>query len=240
MAISGLASPPTADLTRGTAYISTFNALERDLGGRDAIISLLAHAASTRVSRYLLTLLTSEEQGSQSLGVCCALAEITPGEFYAILRQGQTLAIEIRAMQVAVTEAPKVVAHLFRQAQPHYEACDACDEMLTAPDGTRKGNGKYTTYRPDGTSRTGMCAACKGDGTILHQPKLARQKLAIDVARLLPKGPGVVVGIQMPGGGSGKKAFNPADLQAESEIIDAEPDVLPLQPPADDPEKSDE
>jgi hypothetical protein len=207
--LAAAAVSPPAIAPRRQRYAVTLTRLEHDLGGRDTIVELLALSPETRTTVYLLSLLTDQTQQTKSLGDLCALAEITPGALLRLIKEGQLLAAHVRSMQKAVEGAPQVVEAVMRQAQPHYEVCDACG-----------GDGVLRKPQPDGTVDESVCRPCHGRGEVLHQPQVARQKLALDIVRLLPKGaPQVAVAVGIPAGG-GSRGFDPAAFQAEAEVLD--------------------
>lgn len=193
------ASSPTIARRAAATYPATvveqLTALERDLGGRDAVVGMLTLAPLTPDLKYLLGLLGDPLCASNSLAETCMLANVLPGELLKHLAAAALLAGRVRASQKIGAGIAAVAEDVMRRAAPYEEPCHAC-----------QGTGSLT---PDPTPQVpnpspGPCATCQGVGKLRYQPEFERQKLAVDLAQLLPKGAGIQIAqINHPGGGAG-------------------------------------
>lgn len=173
--------------------------IEADLGGRRHLVGLLTLAPLTDDLRYLLGVLGEPRHDKHSLATLCARANILPGELIrhlgdAALLRGKTLALQKIGNGIAA-----VAEDVMRRAATYTETCNVClgtGSLTPAP----------TPAQPNPTP--GPCETCKGLGALAFYPDLDRQKLAVDMAQLLPKGGGVNIAVQQnnlggKGGGMG-------------------------------------
>jgi hypothetical protein len=215
------------------SVVKELAALEQDLGGRPALLGLLALAPLNKDLRYVLGLLGDPQHDRLTLATICAKGNLLPGDLLkylgaAALHRGQTLAKQ------RIGEAiPRVVADVMRKAAPYEEACYHC-----------LGTGSIT---PDPSAEQpnpspGPCPTCQGSGTLVYQPDLETQKLAIDMGGLTQKSGGISIlnqNLNLPqAGGAGGGALEQlqtltdAILYGEEDpVVDAE--VTPVPPPTD-------
>lgn len=194
-------TPKTTSATVTRRAAATFPAtvvqqlatLEQDLGGRAAVVGMLTLAPLTPDLRYLLGLLGDPQCASNSLAETCMLANVLPGELLKHLAAAALLAGKVRASQKIGAGIAAVAEDVMRRAAPFIDPCYVC-----------QGTGTLT---PEPTPQVpnpgpGPCETCAGSGKLLHQPDLDRQKLAVDLAQLLPKGAGIQIAqINAPAGG---------------------------------------
>lgn len=169
-------------------------AIEQDLGGRQQVVGLLLLAPLNADLEYLLGLLGDPKYHTQSLAGICAIANVLPGELLKLLGPAALLRGKLQAAQKIGQGIAAVAADVMRRAAPFTDACHAC-----------RGIGSVT---PEPTKETpnpmpGPCETCQGVGTLQYQPTLDRQKLAIEMAQLLPKGGGMQIAVQQIAPGSG-------------------------------------
>jgi hypothetical protein len=189
--------------------VESLQQLEADLGGRRAIVGMLALAPLTPDLEDLLGMLGDERRyPNESLATLCAQAHVLPGDLIQMLTSAALLQGKVRAAQKVGQGIAAVAQDVVRRAAPYVEPCYAC--MV---------NGVSTgTYTPEPTTNTPNpspvpCETCKGSKELLHQPDLDRQKLALEMAQLLPKGGGLSITNQQlniggSGGGGGTLGFN--------------------------------
>lgn len=171
--------------------------IETDVGGRAALVGMLALAPLTKDLQYVLGLLGDPQRKGESLAELCAAANVLPGELLKHLAQAAMQRGRILAAQRIGAGMPAVVEDIMRRAAPFEDACHAC-----------LGTGSVV---PDPTPETPNpvhqpCETCQGAGKLKYQPDLERQKLAVELSQLLPKGGGIQIAMQqnnVPGGGSG-------------------------------------
>lgn len=223
----------TRQSTYPTRVVQELETLEKDLGGRTALLSLLSLAPLTKDLRYILGLLGDPQHDRLSLAHVCAKGNLLPGDLLkflgaAALHRGQTL-----AKQKIGQALPAVVEDVMRKAAPYTEACHTC-----------LGTGSMT---PDPTPdqpnpSPGPCGICQGSGHLIYQPDFETQKLAIDMGGLLQRSGGISILNQQlnlgqasgAGGGALEQLQTITDqiLYGEDPPIDAEVTPVVADPPA--------
>lgn len=169
--------------------------LEVDLGGRAEVVGMLTLAPLTPDLRYLLGLLGDPQTQRQSLAETCMLANVLPGELLKHLSAAALLAGKVRASQKIGAGIAAVAEDVMRRAAPYEEPCHACS-------GTGSCTPEPTPQVPNPCP--GPCETCNAVGRLRYQPELERQKLAVDLAQLLPKSGGIQIAQinNAPGGGA--------------------------------------
>lgn len=177
--------------------VDALRQIEVDLGGRAHIVGLLTLAPLNSDLRYILGLLGDPKNQTKSLAAICALGSILPGELIKHLSAAALLRGKVLASQAIGDGIQAVAQDVMRRAAPFEETCYAC-----------RGTGSVV---PEPTKEVpnpeaGPCEACGGGGVLRYQPELERQKLAIEMAQLLPKGGGLHIlnaNVQGASGGAG-------------------------------------
>lgn len=159
--------------------------IEADLGGRTALVGLLILAPLTPDLQYVVGLLGDPAQGTVSLAEVCARGNILPGDLLkhlatAAMQRGKLLAAQKIGEGIAA-----VAADVMRRAAPYEAPCN----------GGCQGTGTIT---PDPTPAAPNpapepCETCHGTGRLVYSPDLERQKLAVEMAQLLPKSSGIQI-----------------------------------------------
>lgn len=164
--------------------IQELETLESALGGRDRLTGYLLLAPLTPDLKYLVGLLGDPANRTKTLAALSAQSNILPGEILrhvqaAALARGKALASVVVGAKIA-----GVVDDILKKAAPYTEACNGpCGGTgyLPLPDPTAD------TPNPNPVA----CPTCKGGGVLLYQPAFENQKLAVELAHLLPKGGGL-------------------------------------------------
>lgn len=173
------AFPPTV--------VEQLQGIERDLGGRAAVVGMLALAPLTPDLRYLLGLLGDPTHQTRSLAEICTMARILPGTLLQQLASATLLTGKVRANQKISQGIAAVVEDVMKRGAPYEDTCGEClGAGMITPD--------PTPQTPNPTPE--RCQTCRGTGRLVYQPELERQKLAIEMAQLLPKGGGVNIAVQ--------------------------------------------
>lgn len=215
--------------------------LEARLGGRDQIVGLLALAPLTPDLRYILGLLGDPGKQAIPLADLCALAGILPGDLLTQLAAAALLKGKVQAQQQIGAGVASVAADVMRRAAPYEETCGGCR-------GTGSVTPEPTPAAPN--PQPGPCETCWGSGKLRYLPDLDRQKLALDLAQLLPKGGGLSIVNANVQGGAGSPAA-PGSYEALQALTDAllygappidaeiaevgEVEIAGVDPPVDDP-----
>jgi hypothetical protein len=161
--------------------------IEAAAGGRAALVEALSALPPSDKLTYVLGLLADPRHDARSLSSLCKAGGVHIGELIEAFKRGVHAKALIRATVSIATHTPAVVEDVMVRAQPHLIDCPAC-------------HGSLLILNPDdATAHKIPCTRCVDlngipTGKIVQQPDLDRQKLALDLANLLPKkGPSVVV-----------------------------------------------
>lgn len=178
--------------------IAELQQIEVSLGGRGQIIGLLTLAPLTADLRYLLGVLGDPQNQSVPLADLCAASNILPGTLLDHLATAALLRGKVAAQQKIGEGIAAVAEDVMKRAAPYEDACHTCQGI-----GTLTPEPTPTIPNPSPLP----CEICRGTGRLLYRPDLERQKLAIEMAQLLPKSAGIQIAMQQNngtgGGGSG-------------------------------------
>lgn len=159
--------------------------IEADLGGRGALVGMLALAPLTPDLRYVLGLLGDPLHQSLSLAEICARGNLLPGDLLTQLSRAALLKGKVLAGQQIAKYIGPVTEDILRRAAPYDAPCNGgCG-------GTGSITLDPTPVNPNPSPQP--CMTCRGTGTLRYQPDLERQKLAVELAQLLPKGGGIQI-----------------------------------------------
>ena len=152
--------------------------LEAAVGGRQALVEVVLHAPTGHGLDGVIALLANPQNDARALSLLCREAGISVGELLEAYKQGRLARAQVRAIDLVAEHLPAVMEDLLLRAQPHTVDCGAC-----------RGKGEVT--QEDGPALP--CDACAATGKRLVLPDLDRQKVALDLAQMTPKGKGALV-----------------------------------------------
>lgn len=173
--------------------------IERDLGGRQTMVGMLVLAPLTSELRYVLGLLGDPQHEKLPLADICARGNILPGELLKSLAGAALLKGKLLASQKIASGIAAVAEDVMAKAVPYEATCNICQGLrVTTPEPTKD----------DPNPGPQTCYGCEGLGVRVYQPEFEKQKLALEMAQLLPKGGGLNIALQqnttmLGGGGAG-------------------------------------
>ena len=137
--------------------------------GRPEVDRVLDYLADPRYTGY-------------SLARICRLLDLSPAHFFTAYQTARQIRSKIAAMDKVADGIVPVVEDVMKRAAPYEHTCDTCEGTGTVtPEPTKKN----PNPEPE------RCETCRGVGKVTIYPELDRQKLALDLAQLLPKSAGV-------------------------------------------------
>lgn len=134
------------------------------LGGRQVLVDTLLLATGDAAVDRVVSLLDDPVYGGWSLKDLCASAGLSLADFLTAYQRAMLKRGEIAATRVITARMVEVVDDVMRRAAPYDEACPCLDADRAA------------------------CRQCRGTGIRRVLPELDRQKVALDLAKLLSKG----------------------------------------------------
>lgn len=221
------------DRTFPPTVIEQLKDLEDQLGGRTAIVGMLTLAPLTPDLRYLLGLLGDPQNQGKTLADLCALGNVLPGKLLQELAAAALLKGKVQAAQKIGNGIAAVAEDVMQRAAPYEDACHTCAGVGTI-------TAEPTREQPNPAPEP--CEVCKGVGRLLYRPDLERQKLAIEMAQLLPKSGGLNIAVQQ--NNQGQRGGNLGVLEKLQALTDrvlygsddpATPDDAPVEGEVVDP-----
>jgi hypothetical protein len=216
--------------------------LEADLGGRQSLVGMLVLAPLTPDLRYVLGMLGDPQHARHSLAQICAIGNILPGDLLQHLTSAAQLKGKVKAAQIIAARIGAVTDDVMRKSAPYEAPCN----------GGCRGTGSITPEptKDQPNPQPGPCETCLGTGVLVYQPTLDHQKLAIEMAQLLPKGGNIQILNQQnnlnPQGGSGSierlQALTDKILYGQGTPLDGEtlPGAEPSGEPPEPPDRADQ
>lgn len=184
---------------------------ETSIGGRESLIDTLSLSNLDKKQEHLLRLLSDPARGRDTLATIARDAGMVPTAVLEMFRTASFAKAHALAMGQLSEAIPAIVKDITDKSIDAKVECPMCfGEGETVP----------------GIS----CPSCNGRGEVFRGSDLDRQKLALDAAGIVKKGPGVAVqvnqnvGISTPGAFFSKyvKASDTAAYDV-GEIVDATP-----------------
>lgn len=189
------AARPTTSLSVIESQLSetAIETFAKAFGGREALGELFAIAGAGTEAEALALLLLDPRYTGLGLGKLCTMANVTVADFFAAAGKATFVKAQLHAQHRIATHLVDVVEDVMTRAKPIEIPCDGCKGMGTvSPPG-----------KPDDPPMP--CGMCRGTGRTLTLPELDRQKVALDLGRMLQKGPsGPLVAVQQNFGAGGE------------------------------------
>jgi hypothetical protein len=207
------------------ANAEAIDVFAKAVGGREALTEVLAVAETAPDVERVVNLLLDPRMARMSLKRVCAMANLTVADLFAAYKKACITRAHIQASHIIASRLPPIVDDVMLRATPVPVACPACDG---------------TARRPVDGSLV-LCTICHGTGTVLSEPDLDRQKLALELGQLTSKSGGLVIqqnqiaaSVSAPGGGVleqlqqavGDLLFSPARRRATSPALDVTPESV--------------
>lgn len=191
--------------------IEQLQTLEQQLGGRSELVGLLMLAPLTPDLQYILGLLGTPSNSQKTLATICAEGNLTPGQLLQHLEASALLRGKVLSAQVVSKTLPAVVQDIMQKAVPFEAACSNCQGTATI---TQDPTPDTPNPSPE------PCPVCIGTGRLVYQPNLERQKLALEMGRMLPKGGGILIQQNNQNGGGGAGTLGGGTLEQITRLTD--------------------
>lgn len=158
--------------------------LEESAGGREPLTYTLSHAEDIDSSEHrVLQMLADPMFVNHGLANICEKAGLTLGRFLKLFQKGRAAQAYIETMNKVYEPLPGVAEDVMRRSVTHHVVCTDCNGFKFHIIEGRNGEPKSTKE----------CVTCHGQGTLLRDPDLERQKLALEMGGLLKRGTGIQI-----------------------------------------------
>lgn len=158
-----------------------FSTLEKELGGRPALVAILAGADLNGDEARVMGLLADPQNDTTSLAKVCVGAGISMARLMKLFQAAALVKGQTKAIQRIAERLPDVAAAIMEDAIPREKECPICDGLTTVP-------GRPTKENPD--PEPVKCTVCKGKGTVPFVPEHQVREMALRIGGLLEKGGG--------------------------------------------------
>ncbi len=165
---------------------------EREVGGRKALITHLAHARLVGGQEYLVGAIADPRNDDLSLARICTIHGLSFSELLVLFRDAGIMRAQLNAMRKVWKALPEVAGDLLSRAVPYTIECLRC-----------RGTGELKRKSAEGEAVTKPCRVCNGSGKTQVEPRLETQKIALQLGGLLLPGataPQVQVNVQQTAG----------------------------------------
>jgi hypothetical protein len=149
----------------------------RAVGGRQKLMATLAVADTDGHVDKVINCLLDPAYQAWPLRKICIYAGITVADLFASYKRALFVQAHIDAAHRIITQLPPVVDDVMRRAAPQPIPC-RCQAAPPPP--------------PDSPPAK-PCLDCRGTGTVMTEPNVERQKLALQLAHLIEPRAGVIV-----------------------------------------------
>ena len=155
--------------------------LEKQLGGRRALVTALTFAPLNKDGRYILGLLGDPEYAQTPLAEICRMGKLLPGQLIDQLAKGTQLRARLLAQQAISSGQLAVVAEVMKRGATYEDDCTACA-------GTGSATPDPTPEHPN--PEPVPCAVCLGHGKLRFDADPDCRDKALEMAGLTGKGSG--------------------------------------------------
>jgi len=186
--------------------------LEENIGGREALVDTIGLASLDKKQEHFLRLLCDPARAHDSLVTIARDSGLLPTNIMALFRDAAFAKAHTLAMGQLSEAVPAIVKDITDKSVDAKIECPNCFGEGFIDEGVK-------------------CGQCSGRGQVMRTSDIDRQKIALEAAGVLRKGPGVSVNVQQNVGVSTggatlfSKYVKASDETAYdvSDIIDAEP-----------------
>lgn len=168
---------------------SAFATVEREIGGRQALVSTLSSAQLPPALEKVLGMIADPGNDGRSLAKICSLADCSLTKLMGMFRSAVMARGQMIAISRIAAKLPDVAASVMEDSIAGWRPCLSCEgtQVITVkdyPPGT-KPQDLATTELIDVIK---PCPSCMGRGRVYWQPPHDMQKTSLMIGGLLDKG----------------------------------------------------
>lgn len=175
---------------------AAFAAIERELGGRQRLVSILSSAQFPKAESTVVGMIADPENDDVSLAKVCALGGVPLSKLLKMFKEATLARGQLLSLSRIAEKLPDVAAAVMDDAIPGERPCPTCNGLTTV---------MMSVGGPDAAPTAVPCGNCKGTGLVRFVPDHDVQKTALQLGGLLQKGGNItqIVAQQNNGGGTG-------------------------------------
>jgi hypothetical protein len=172
--------------------------IEKEFGGRLALVQALQYSDINPDHARVVSRIADPANDKVSLYTICDEEGVTVGKFLSIFQQATVAKAVMGALVAHADRIGELIGDVVKRSLPMDVECPRCH----------------------GTPGKKPCTRCRGQGTVVKEPGIDRQKLAMEVYKIYGKGPQVAIGInqQVNTGGQTSRLLNTI-LEASDKIL---------------------
>jgi len=200
-------SKTSAGTTVPQKRTNTLDIFEQEIGGREVLIDNLSLLPLDKKQQHFLYLLCDEKMTSQPLSIVARVAGTTSTavlELFAEAAKRKSLAISMGLVSVST---PRILRDIVDKSVDAKVECPECMGVVI-----------------EGID----CDRCHGRGVVLRESSIDHQKLVLETAGILKKGPGVAVQVNQNVGNTTMSGtfFSKFVAQSDQAAYDVEAEVI--------------
>lgn len=168
---------------------------ETEAGGREALVTHLAHARLSAEQELLVGAIADPRNDRHSLARICSLYHIKFSDLLSLFRDAGFVRAQLAAMRRIWTKVPDVAEDVMNRSVPHLLRCSRC--AGSGQIRRKQFNGKNEDGSPAFAEWVEDCDVCGGEGEVEVQPRHDTQITALQLSGLLAPhgGPGVNISL---------------------------------------------
>ena len=172
--------------------------IENEFGGRDALVAALQYADLQPDHARVVNRIADPAHDKISLHTICDEEGVTVGKFLSIFQQATIAKAVLGALVAHADHIGDLIGDVVKRSLPMDVECPRCH----------------------GTQGKKACTRCHDQGTVVKEPGIDRQKLAMEVYKIYGKGPqiGIAINPQVNTGQHASRMLN-SILEASDKIL---------------------
>jgi len=160
------------------AIVKATTNLEREWGGREAVVDVLRYLPEESRFRTLADALSDPDNDDLSIALLCANLGIKPSQILTIFRDARAAKALAESMDQVYSGLPRVAGTAMKLGHQHDQLCSVCEGI---------GSIDLNRDKEEEEPKLERCKRCNGRGRVVYTPDNERVKTALEIGGLLKK-----------------------------------------------------